>query len=176
MPIILCLICLTPQNAHAAKFGGHLINGPRNMTYTVNGGAAAYTLNINNASYNWMYTGYDNPIYLIPVSSTNGSTIDYYTYYHNNTVLAYTSFFNSMNQQQSYTYNYLFCEVRFNDKFKYDYSVNHDAVAAHEIGHVLGLANSNGNPYSIMCQAYNRLVDRPQKVDNDEVVSIYGAY
>ena len=78
------------------------------MAYTVNGGAAAYTLNINNASYNWMYTGYDNPIYLIPVSSTNGSTIDYYTYYHNNTVLAYTSFFNSMNQQQSYTYNYLF--------------------------------------------------------------------
>ena len=85
-------------------------------------------------------------------------------------------FFNSMNQQQSYTYNYLFCEVRFNDKFKYDYSVNHDAVAAHEIGHVLGLAHSNGNPYSIMCQAYNRLVDRPQKVDNDEIVSIYGAY
>lgn len=80
------------ENVHAAKFGGKLINGPRNMAYTVNGGASAYTQNISNASHNWMYTGYDNPIYLIPVSSTNGSTVDYYTYYQNNYTIAYTAF------------------------------------------------------------------------------------
>lgn len=171
------IIFINITESHAAKFGGQLINGPRNMAYTVNGAAAAYTGNINNASYNWMYTGYDNPIYLIPVSSTDGSTVDYYaTYYYDNTI-AVTNFFNSYNAQQSPYYNYLYCKIYFNDKFKYDTSINHDGVTAHELGHVLGLAHSNSNPYSIMCQTkYGRIVQKPQKIDNDEIVSMYGSY
>lgn len=157
--------------------GGKLINGPRNITYTVNGGAGAYTININNGAYNWMYTGYDNPVYMTAVSSTSGSTIDIYTYYTSEPTIAFTSYWNKNNQQQSYTSNYWWSKVTFNDKYKYDTSINHDAVAAHEFGHVLGLGENNGNPYSIMCQTKGgRKVNKPQKVDSEEVVSMYGRY
>lgn len=166
------VICVTTVNAY-----GHLINGPRNVLYTVNGGATAYTNNINNAAYNWMYTGYDNPIYMTPVSSTDGSTIDIYSYEGTSGITAYTIFFNQSNQQQSYNSDYWWCKIYLNDYYKYDYSVNHDAVMAHEYGHVWGLPDNNNNQYSIMCQSYvPRLVSVPQYVDNEAVVEIYGRY
>lgn len=162
----------------AIKLGGKLINGPRNITYTVNGGAVPYTSNINNAAYNWMYTGYDNPIYMSPVSGTTGSTVDIYSYVDNNsTTTAYTTFFNSNNVSQSYIYDYWWNQILINDKYKYDYSLNHDAVMAHEFGHVLGLNDNNNNVNSIMCQTgAGRAVNKPQYVDSEEVVSIYGRY
>lgn len=47
--------------------------------YTVNAGVTDYLSNINTAVSNWMYTGWDNPIYMTPVTSTYGSTKDVYT-------------------------------------------------------------------------------------------------
>ena len=93
---LICAIsisCSFTTRIGAVKLGGKLINGPRNILYTVNGGANDYTYNINNGAYNWMYTGYDKPIYMSPVSSTSGSTIDFYTYEDNGTnAIAYTIF------------------------------------------------------------------------------------
>lgn len=174
----LAIVNCCTMNIEAVKLGGKLINGPRNILYTVNGGANDYTYNINNAAYNWMYTGYDNPIYMSPVSSTSGSTIDIYTYKDTSTsVIAYTAFYDANNKQQTYKKDYLWCKVYFNDKYKNDTSINHDAVAAHEFGHVFGLDENNSNKNSIMCQeSAGRKVNKPQKVDNEEVVSIYGRY
>ena len=40
--ILITIVCFTTE-VHAVKLGGRLINGPRNITYTVNGGASPYT-------------------------------------------------------------------------------------------------------------------------------------
>lgn len=182
--IILLVFSFNIMNIKALKLGGKLINGPRNITYTVNGGAAAYTANINGAVYNWMYTGYDNPIYMTPVSSLNGSTIDFYSAYisYPEYFLAGTVFYDaqsiSMNNDDRYRYeNWLWAEVHINDRYKYDYSTNHYAVMAHEFGHTLGLDENNSNRYSIMCQnAYYPLVTTPQYSDSEEIVEMYGRY
>jgi len=59
----------------------------------------------------------------------------------------------------------------------FDNSINHDAVTAYEFGHVLGLDENNSNKNSIMCQiGGGRKVNRPQKIDSEEVVELYGKY
>lgn len=48
------------------------------------------------------------------------------------------------------------------------------ATAAHELGHVFGLAENNSNPYSIMCQnASGRKVSVPMYVDLIQVRNMY---
>lgn len=49
--VFVIVILSNVTNVSALKLGGKLIKGPRNMTYTVNGDAAAYTNNINGAQY-----------------------------------------------------------------------------------------------------------------------------
>ena len=175
--ILITIVCFTTE-VHAVKLGGRLINGPRNITYTVNGGASPYTPNINPAANNWMYTGYDNPIYMTAVSSTTGSTVDIYSYNDSvSSTIAYTIFFNKNNQQQNPSSNYWWNKIFLNNKYINDTSINHNAVMAHEFGHVLGLGENNKNVNSIMCQTgAGRKVNKPQKVDSEEVVSIYGRY
>lgn len=181
--ILVIVILSNVTNVSALKLGGKLIKGPRNMTYTVNGGATAYTNNINGAAYNWMYTGYDNPIYMTPVSSLNGSVVDFYSYYitYPEELLAGTIFFDEqsveMNTTDRYrTEDWLYAEIHLNDVYKDDYSINHYVVVAHEIGHALGL-DENPNRYSIMCQFHDWVaVDKPQYIDSEEVVEIYGRY
>ena len=132
-------VVFSNSEVKAAKFGGHLINGPRNMLYTVNGGAEDYVVNINTAVYNWMYTGYDNPIYMTAVSSLSGSTVDFYSEYLSNNITARTFFFDSQSQliliEQLKNQNWLYNEIYVNDKDKYDYSIDHTGTMAHEVGH-----------------------------------------
>lgn len=78
------------------------------------------------------------------VSSRLGSTVDIYTYNQSNTsTTAYTSFFDKNDNKQSSTYDYWWCEIQINNKYKYDDSINHNATLTHEFGHVLGLAHNN---------------------------------
>lgn len=185
--VFICFISLNVTSVSANKYGGQLINGTRNITYTVNGGANDYTININSAAYNWMYTGYDNPIYMTPVSSLNGSTIDIYIENITDNIIARTYFFNAQSVQMTISslsvQNWLYNEIYINDKYKYDYSIDHTGTMAHEFGHAMGLAHTN-NRYSIMCQtldgsgpnASGRIVQTPQMIDSEEIVEIYGRY
>lgn len=158
--------------AYNPLLGGKLINGVGNVCYTVNGGAANYTWYINDAANNWMYTGWDNPIYMTPVSSTYGSTIDIYSRADgNNGTLAYTIFFNSNGTQQSYTSNYLYSQIWINSSIIGNYNIG--GTMRHEMGHVFGMNENNGNPYSIMAQTWARKVQTVQKVDNDTINYLY---
>ena len=72
--------------------------------------------------------------------------------------------------------NWLYTEIYINDKYKYDYSIDHTGTMAHELGHAMGLAHTY-NKYSIMCQTGNgRIVQTPQMIDSEEIVEIYGRY
>jgi len=45
---------------------------------------------------------------------------------------------------------------------------------AHEIGHVFGLSENNGNPQSIMCRtSANRAVQVPQVMDRVSIIDKY---
>ncbi|MEG0314040.1 MAG: hypothetical protein RR646_02125 [Erysipelotrichaceae bacterium] len=171
---LVVFLALTTESvlAYNPLLGGKLINGVGNVCYTVNGGAADYSWYINDAAYNWEHTGWDNPIYMTAVSSSYGSTIDFYSRADgNNDVLAYTIFFNASGNQQSYTSNYLYSQIWINSSIIGNYNIG--GTMRHEIGHAFGMNENNGNAYSIMSQTWKRQVQTVQKVDNDTINYLY---
>lgn len=66
--------------------GGKLSRGVGNVTIYIDSasGASYWQTYMQAAANNWMYTGWDNPIYIQFVSSNYGSTIDFYCANNNN--------------------------------------------------------------------------------------------
>lgn len=132
----------------------------------------------------WMYTGWDNPIYITAVSSNNGSNMDFYTndgsYWGvGNTVLAQTFHYNSSNTSVSpYSYDWYWAKILINDtNFRADDFTNDQAKGTilHEMGHAMGLKHNNSNPNSIMCQtSADRAVQSVQYTDNAAIITLYG--
>ncbi|MFV0381300.1 MAG: matrixin family metalloprotease [Breznakia sp.] len=152
---------------------GRLQRDVKKMYYTINGGARAYASGIKSATHNWVWTGYDHPIYLNLVTSTSAIDLDFYASYKNNGVIGRTLFFNANGSKISPTSNnWYYTKVEMNTKYANRSFFN--GTIRHEIGHALGLAHTS-NRYSIMCQtAYRRAVQYVTKMDSDMIVNIYG--
>lgn len=181
------MVLLPATSAHAATptFGYRYQNGVGNVTAWLNysSGVGNWQYFITNAAQNWMYPGWDNPIYISFTSSNLGSTLDFHQ--HNDAyfgggmnVLAWTSFFSSTGGSVDPSYsNWAYAEVHINnDVYSSAGTTNEAALGTtiHEMGHAFGLAHYNGIPFSIMCQtAYGRVVQRVAGVDNDAINNLY---
>ena len=186
--IAIAALCLFPaSNAFAATplFGYKYQNGVGNLAAWINysSGVGYWSTYINGATNNWMYTGWSNPIYINYVSSNYGSNLDFHQNYSSyflggSNTLAWTRFFNSGGTEiYPNSANWYYAEVHINDDAYRDPSFTNaqaQGTTIHEVGHALGLAHYNSNPYSIMCQtSYGRVSQTVQKVDNDAVNILY---
>ncbi|MFV0381569.1 MAG: matrixin family metalloprotease [Breznakia sp.] len=188
--LLLCL-CITPTHIKASevsdinetetnitlrapsRLGGKYQRGVKKMYYTINDGAKRYSSQIKNATHNWVYTGYDNPIYMYLVTSTYATDLDFYTYSRNNNIIGETRFFSSIgNRISPNVNNWYFAQVYMNSVYGNRSYFN--GTIRHEIGHALGLGHTF-DKYSIMCQTGSgRKVQTVQKSDSDMIVKIYG--
>ena len=160
-------------------------NGVGNLTAWINysSGAGMWIDYINGGINNWMYTGWDNPVYITVTSSNVGSNMDFHahatTELFDDGDLAFTSFWLGDGTKVSpYTSNWYYAEIHINNTaFLSDTFSNYNAYGTvrHEIGHALGLEHNNMNPQSIMCQlGSGRTVNTVQYTDNSAVNTLYG--
>ncbi|MBQ1478244.1 MAG: hypothetical protein IIZ33_08870 [Erysipelotrichaceae bacterium] len=175
-------------------------NGVGNITIWLDysSGVGTWETYINSSANNWMYTGWDNPIYLTFVSSNYGSNMDFHSHngswFVTNTgsadVFALTLFFSSsggsLMGSSGPTASWYYSEIHINDDaFSDDNFPNEGAhgTVRHEMGHAFGLRHNNTNPNSIMHQygvyrpdlgTYEyRNVHTVQYTDNLAVVNLY---
>ena len=169
-------------------FGYKLTNGVSNVTVYIDSasGAGYWETYITSSANNWMYTGWDNPIYIQFVSSNYGSTFDIYakpnTYWTNqgNYGVAAQTIHRSPNAtavSPSHN-NWLYADIYINDDaFRSDSFTNTMAhgTVRHEMGHAFGLAEDYTNQYSIMYYSANGMqVSTVQECDNNAILYLYG--
>ena len=193
--VAIAALCLFPtSSAFAATplFGYKYQNGVGSINAWINYGSGVgyWQTYINGATNNWMYTGWANPVYINYVSSNYGSNLDFHqndnAYFMSppgTVTLAWTRFFNGSGIEiYPWNANWYYAEVHINNDAYRDPGFSNSqaqGTTTHEVGHALGLAHYNTNPYSIMCQTYpgpgvpGRAVQTVQKVDNDAINSLY---
>lgn len=141
---------------------------------------------ITEAVENWRYTNYGgNQFDRVYVSSSVASQMDWHAAYNgywgvsdDEIVIASTTRYDSEGVAVDPRYqDWYYAKIVLNDDYLRQDSVsNKEAVATmtHEMGHAFGLAENNGNKYSIMCQVKaGRAVYTVQKPDNDALNSLY---
>ena len=180
----LCLFPTSSAFAATPTLGKKYQNGVGNLHAWINYGSGVgyWQTFINGATNNWMYTGWANPVYINYVSSNYGSNLDFHqnynAYFGDPNIIAWTQFYNSSGSQiNPASSNWFYAEVHINDDFYRRPSFTNSqaqGTTTHEVGHALGLAHYQTNPYSIMCQTgAGRVVQTVQKVDNDAVNILY---
>lgn len=194
--VIVALICtlIMPTMVFAATptYYDHRMTGGISNVYIYiddkGSPRATYWQNlIKSAVNNWMYTGVGaNKFYCkgYVSSGTSGSKIDFYArsaeFFGSATAdtLAWTTFWDyDINQVNQYGSDWYSALIDINDtELRKDEYSNDDAIFVfiHEMGHAMGLAHNEGDPYSVMYPSLHGCkVRRVQKTDNDTLNRLY---
>lgn len=158
--------------------------GVGNLTVWINysSGAGMWIDYINGGINNWMYTGWDNPIYITVVSSNVGSNMDFIAVedFGPQLLNAYTLtsyFYGNGAELTSQNAAYYYTEIRINNSYWLSNSFSNDSAYGemrHAMGHAFGLNDNNFNQYSIMCSySMPRLVNTIQLTDNSAINQLY---
>lgn len=134
-------------------------------TYATNN----YTTPINQAMYSWNHTsstpGVTTPIWFTPVEAKKYSVMDIYAYSSSNDQANGVTYFFLYYYDETPAIpsqnNWRWCKIalyggNFGNNLTTPTGITFRSTTAHEMGHVFGLNENNGNHQSIMCQAFYR--------------------
>lgn len=160
------------NTANQIKFKYKYNRSITNACYYVDGSVSVLTSYINGAAYDW--ASKSNPLNMTAVSSNYATHMDFYgkpdSYWGNDGTVGETLHYLNGG---AYIYpnngDWFYVDIYLNLERAY----NIQGTTAHEIGHALGLAHWNGNPYSIMAQSGYRLIHTVQTIDNQHLNEIY---
>ncbi len=160
--------------ANQIKFNYAYSRAISNTCYWIHSSASGFTPYINAAAADW--ASKSNPLNMTAVSSSYATHIDFYgksnEFLGNDGTLGATYHYkNGGAYIHPNNGSWFYADIYLNlDTSQYN-SVQ--GTCAHEIGHALGLAHWNINPYSIMAQTTYRLVNTVQASDIKHLNEIY---
>ena len=178
-------------SASADKIGDYVLNGGvgnwgySTRNFYITSSASGYESVIQDAMDSWIYTtsrlGVSTSISWSRTYTQSSSYMDfYYGQYYSSDFLAVTTFWLYQTQIYPSTQNWGWGKIQLNPSstttggFNNLSAYNKQGTAAHEIGHVFGLADTNTITSSIMCQlGYGRAVNEPQVCDLIPIQEMY---
>ncbi len=196
MAIILLVVLLMfsvslSANAAANKIGNYVLNGGvgsggyYNREFYITSSASTYASTIQNSMDSWIYTtarlGVSTSISWTRTYAQSSSVMDiYYGQYFSSNIAAGTSFWLYQTSINPATQNWGWGKIQLNQSatstggYNNLTPYNRQGTAAHEIGHVFGLDETNADTTSIMCQlGYGRTVNEPQTGDLIPIQEMY---